>query len=128
MARILIVDDEESDLLIEEAILTGAGYTVVSSSGGEQALRRHLEGGVDLIITDLQMPDVHGFELISIIRELLPSPPIIAVSGTGEFQLHMARQLGAAVTLKKPIDPTRLLQAVEETLSKQPPQDADRTV
>ena len=116
MARILIVDDEESDRLIEEAILTEAGHEVCCAAGGEQALRRYLESGIDLVITDLQMPDVHGFELISILRDLLPSPPVIAVSGTGEFQLHMASQLGASVTLTKPIDAGALLQAVENAL------------
>ena len=99
MALILIIDDEESARLLLEGILTNAGHDVFSASDGEHALRRLLEGGVDLVITDLQMPDVHGLELISILRDLAASPPVIAVSGTGEFQLHMASQLGASVTL-----------------------------
>jgi CheY-like chemotaxis protein len=120
MARILLVDDSESDRLLHRTILSGAGYEVVSSEGGEEALRKQLEGGVDLVITDLQMPDVHGFELIAIFRDLHPSPPIIAVSGTGEVQLHMARQLGAVTTLTKPLDPPRLLEAVEQALEDRP--------
>jgi chemosensory pili system protein ChpA (sensor histidine kinase/response regulator) len=120
MSRILIVDDDESDRLLEQTILTKAGHDVVCSEGGEEALRRQLEGGVDLVITDLQMPDVHGFELIAIFRDLLPSPPIIAISGTGEFQLDMARQLGATFTLSKPIDPDRLLAAVDRALQGRP--------
>lgn len=119
MARILVVDDAESDRLIEEAILTNAGHEVISSAGGEQALRSHLERGVDLVITDLKMPDVHGFELISIFQDLDPSPPVIAVSGTGRIQLHMARRLGAVTTLEKPIDEERLLKAVNAALSEQ---------
>lgn len=117
MARILIVDDDESARSFEDAILTDAGHDVCSAPDGEQALRLYLESGFDLVITDLEMPDVHGFELISIFRDLSPSPPVIAVSGTGEFQLHMARRLGAVATLSKPIDPTRLLHAVEEALA-----------
>jgi CheY-like chemotaxis protein len=116
VARILIVDDEESDRLLGEAILTRAGHEVVTSSGGEDALRRFLGEGVDVVITDLQMPDVHGFELITILRELLPQPPVIAVSGTGEFQLHMARELGAVATLTKPLQPETLLGAVDAAL------------
>lgn len=119
MARILVVDDAESDRLIEETILTNAGHEVISSAGGEEALRSHLEEGVDLVITDLQMPDVHGFELISIFQDLNPSPPVIAVSGTGQIQLHMARRLGAVTTLEKPIDEERLLKAVNLALSEQ---------
>ncbi len=119
MARILVVDDAESDRLIEETILTNAGHEVISSAGGEQALRSHLEEGVDLVITDLQMPDVHGFELISIFQDLDPSPPVIAVSGTGQVQLHMARRLGAVTTLEKPVDEDRLLSAVEAALTEE---------
>jgi CheY-like chemotaxis protein len=117
MALILIIDDEESDRMLLEGILTNAGHGVFSASEGEQALRRLLEGGIDLVITDLQMPDVHGFELISILRDLAEeTPPVIAVSGTGDFQLHMAGQLGATVTLRKPIEAPRLLQAVQDAL------------
>lgn len=116
MARILIVDDEASDRLIEETILTEAGHEVLSAADGEDALRRYLDSGIDVVVTDLQMPDVHGFELISILRSMQPGPPVIAVSGKGDLQLHMARELGASVTLKKPVDPERLLRAVEAVL------------
>ena len=117
MARILIVDDEESARMFEETILTDAGHDVCSSPGGEQALRQYLENDFDLVITDLQMPDLHGFELISILRDLIPSPPVIAVSGAGETQLLEARRLGAVATLAKPIDAARLLRAVDEVLA-----------
>ena len=117
MARILVVDDAEADRLLEETILTEAGHEVIALEGGEDAFRRQLEGGVDVVITDLQMPDVHGFELITIFRDLVPSPPVVAISGTGPLQLHLARQLGAVVTLEKPIDRERLLQAVETALA-----------
>ena len=117
MARILIVDDEESARMFEETIITDAGHDVCSSPGAEQALRQYLENDFDLVITDLQMPDLHGFELISILRDLIPSPPVIAVSGAGETQLLEARRLGAVATLAKPIDAARLLRAVDEVLA-----------
>ena len=85
-------------------------------SGGEDALRGYLGSGVDVVVTDLQMPDVHGFELISILREFSPPPEIVAVSGTGPFQLHMAEALGATWTLRKPIDPELLLDAVDRAV------------
>jgi len=113
---ILIVDDEEVDRLLMQAVLARAGHRTEVAVTGEDALRRFLDGGVDLVITDLHMPDVHGFELISILREFDPPPPVIAVSATGPFQLHMAETLGAKWTLQKPLDPALLLDAVERAL------------
>ena len=66
---ILIVDDEEVDRLLMQAILARVGHQTEVAETGEDALRRFLRGGIDLVITDLHMPDVHGFELISILRE-----------------------------------------------------------
>ncbi|MDX1493515.1 MAG: response regulator [Longimicrobiales bacterium] len=112
MARILIVDDEESDRLLVQAILSRAGHETVVADGGEAALRSYLDESVDIVITDLQMPDVHGFELISILQEFSSPPAVIAISATGPFQLHMAEALGAEWTLLKPLDPRLLLDAV----------------
>ncbi len=112
MARILIVDDEESDRLLVQAVLARAGHDTVVVEGGEEALREFLKCGIDIVVTDLQMPDVHGFELISILREFSPPPAVIALSATGPFQLHMAEALGAEWTLLKPLDPRLLLDAV----------------
>lgn len=116
VARILVVDDEETDRLLMQAVLARAGYQTEVAEGGEAALRRYLETGIDVVLTDLQMPDVHGFELISILREFDPAPRIIAVSGTGTFQLHMAEALGAQLTLTKPLDPALLLDAIDRVL------------
>lgn len=112
MARILIVDDEEMDRVLVREILTRAGHETVVVGGGEDALRSYLSEDVEIVITDLQMPDVHGFELISILREFASPPEVIALSAKGPFQLHMAEALGAEWTLRKPIDPNLLLDAV----------------
>lgn len=116
MARILIVDDEESDRLLLQAVLARVGHETVVAVSGEEAIRRYLETGIDVVVTDLHMQDVHGFELISILREFSPPPPVVAVSATGPFQLHMAEQLGARWTLRKPIDPMLLVDAVERAV------------
>jgi len=113
VARILIVDDQESDRLLIQAILARVGHDTVVATGGEEALREFLKSGIDIVVTDLQMPDVHGFELISILREFDPPPAVIAVSATGPFQLQMAEALGAQWTLMKPLDPRLLLDAVQ---------------
>ena len=115
MARILIVDDEETDLLLMQSVLARAGHETHVAASGEEALRTYLalDGELDVVVTDLHMRDVHGFELISILREFDPAPRVIAVSSTGAFQLHMAESLGAGWTLRKPLDPALLLDAVD---------------
>ena len=125
MPRILIVDDEEADRLLVQAVLARAGYDTIVSEGGEEAFRAFLDSGVDVVVTDLQMPDVHGFELITILREFDPPPAVIAVSGTGPIQLHMAESLGARWTIQKPVNPELLLDAVSRA-SAQLKQDRER--
>ena len=117
MARILIVDDEEADRLLAKAILERAGHETYTAEGGEEALKQFLAGGIDVVLTDLQMPDVHGFELIAILQEFDPRPAVVAVSSSGAFKLHMAESLGARVTIRKPLDPVTLLDSVDRVLT-----------
>ncbi len=116
MTRVMIVDDEETDRLLMQAVLARHGYETVLAVSGEDALRQYLEAEVDVVVTDLQMQDVHGFELITILRDFNPAPQVVAVSATGPFQLHMAEALGARWTLRKPLDPELLLDAVRRAL------------
>jgi len=120
MARVMIVDDEEADRLLMQAVLARSGYETVVAVSGEDALRQYLEAEVDVVVTDLQMQDVHGFELITILRDFNPAPQVVAVSATGPFQLHMAEALGARWTLRKPLDPELLLDAVKRALAAGP--------
>ena len=83
MARILIVDDEEADRNVLSAILEQAGHQTFFAEDGQQALSVFGATVVDVVITDLQMPRVHGLELITVLRDLSPRPAIIAISGTG---------------------------------------------
>ena len=114
MARILIVDDEESDLLLQRTILERNGHETHVAANGLEALRGYVGEGIEIVVTDLQMPEVHGLELITILRDFSPRPSIIAVSGTGSEQLAMAKALGAEFTLTKPLDPERLIAAVDQ--------------
>ena len=112
MTRVLIVDDSNIDRRLVRGILQRAGYDTVEATDGAEALRLYLDAPFDIVVTDLEMPDVHGFELISILSEFADPPAIIAVSGLGPLQLHMAGSLGATWTLQKPVDPKLLGDAV----------------
>lgn len=114
MARVLVVDDEEADRVVLRTILERASHQVWVAKDGAEALSQFQGNGIEVVVTDLQMDQVHGLELITILRELRPRPEIIAISGTGESQLDMARMMGAARTLAKPIRPEVLLTMITD--------------
>jgi len=118
VARVLIVDDEEADRVVLRTILERSGHQVFEAGDGDEALEAYKGNDIEVVITDLQMRNVHGLELISILRDLTPRPGIIAISGTGEVQLDMAEALGAGKTLSKPVMPDQLLSAVEQALQR----------
>lgn len=117
MARVLIVDDEESDRLLQRAILERAGHDTFLAADGEEALTQSRENAIDVVVTDLQMPRVHGFELIDLLRDVSPRPVIVALSGTGPYQLEMANALGAEFSLPKPIRSEDLVAIVEQAVA-----------
>ncbi|MCJ7628927.1 MAG: response regulator [Longimicrobiales bacterium] len=116
MARILIVDDEEMDRVLERTILENAGHDLLFASDGEHALKLCREGSVELVVTDLAMPDFNGLRFIKELREDGMYLPLIAVSGWAVDQLDLAREYGADITLAKPVSGPELLAAVETGL------------
>ena len=112
MARVLIVDDEPTDRVILANIIEQAGHECHFASGGLEALETYLRGGLDIVVTDLQMPHGSGLELIEALKLLLPETAIIAVSGMGQDLLAAAKHMGAFGALSKPIDPHELVKAL----------------
>jgi CheY-like chemotaxis protein len=116
MAKILIVDDDEMERLLERHILEGLGHTLLFASDGDSALSVFKRGEIDLVITDLAMPELNGLRLIQEIKEMDSDARIIAVSGASADQLHIAERMGAFCTLFKPLQQSELLAAVEQAL------------
>jgi CheY-like chemotaxis protein len=118
MARILIIDDDADLRTTLQEILEQAGYEVVEVSDGREGLQRYLGASVDLVITDLLMPEREGVETISALRQLNPQVRIIAMSGGGQTGrmnfLQVAAVLGAQRTLHKPFNRHTLLEAVRD--------------
>lgn len=123
MKRILIVDDDPEMRLILEHALKSAGYEVYSATDGQagaDVLRTTL---VDLIITDIFMPNQEGLETITALHQSLPHVPIVAMSGghpASRTMLIVAEQLGAARVIEKPFDTDTLLYAVEKAMGLEP--------
>lgn len=113
-ATILAIDDEIDILAFLRKVLEGAGYRLLEARSGAEGLRRFREQSVDLVITDILMPDMDGLELIRIFRETRPEVKILAISGgTGPWDYRdAARMLGADETLAKPVNLQQLLDVV----------------
>jgi CheY-like chemotaxis protein len=116
MSRILLVDDEEMDRTLGRTILEDAGHELFYASNGEVALRTYKSHRIDLVITDLAMPNLNGLRLIEELRALDGGALIIAVTGVSPEQLERARALGAALTMRKPYTAQALLKAVTDLL------------
>lgn len=121
MSSILVIDDNTP---MREAVcemLQQAGYEAISVEDGRLAAELHRTTPVDLVITDLFMPDTDGLEIIYQFRHEFPDVKIIAVSGGGSRGmldlLAVAKNLGAQRVLMKPFAREELLAAVEELLA-----------
>ncbi len=108
MANILILDDDKDILNLLGTILRQSGHQVHCLEDGRQAVAIHKESPIDLIITDILMPEFDGIEVIRQFRQLSPELKIIAISGGGYTDpqqfLSMAQRLGADATFNKPFD------------------------
>lgn len=126
MARVLVVDDSAVDRRFVGGLLArDSRFQVEFAEDGAQALSRMRESRPDVIVTDLQMPNRNGLELVAAVRMHHPEVPIILMTGHGSEDLAVeALQRGAANYVPKPQLGERLLEAVEEALSMA---KADRT-
>ncbi|MCX6627029.1 MAG: response regulator, partial [Candidatus Solibacter sp.] len=116
-ARILVADDEAGVRGLLRKVLEQAGYEVLEATDGKQVLRQVLALPVDLVITDLVMPEQEGIETIQALRREAPGVGIIAISGAFEGRLlKAARLLGADAALSKPVAAELLLASVAEVL------------
>jgi CheY-like chemotaxis protein len=120
VARILLIEDEVSIRRPLQILLERAGHEVLSAANGTEALRLWQDGGGDLVITDIHMPEKDGMETIIELRQIAPKAPILAMSGgdrSGRSDvLHEAVLLGAALTISKPFTLEEMLQAVKQVL------------
>jgi two-component system chemotaxis response regulator CheY len=133
MRRFLVVEDSVSARAFVRAVLEGfsselGGVEVVEASNGFDAMRLLPRGPYDLVITDINMSDINGLELIKFIRSSAhhKATPLLVIS-TLRADQDAARclQLGANGYLAKPFSPVQLREACERLLSAQPASGAE---
>ncbi len=104
-ARILLIDDDASLRRVCEYNLERAGFTVRGAASGREGLRLFREEGPDLVITDVQLGDMNGLEILAAVKEAAPATPVLVVTAFGSIELAVrAMQEGAFTFLAKPFD------------------------
>jgi two-component system, chemotaxis family, chemotaxis protein CheY len=120
-AKILTVDDSASIRLTTRVTLTGAGYQVTEAVDGADGISKLNAGQFDLIITDLNMPNMDG---LTMIRELRKIPahmgvPVIFLTTESDGELRQqAKAAGATGWLTKPFDPENLVKIARKVLGR----------
>lgn len=105
--NILVVDDEVSWQILLQRFLERRGYTVRTASSATEALQLLVQYKPDLIMTDIRMPDMNGFDFLHTLKEQpsLAATPVVFLSGIDDFEAQkVARSLGAAEYLVKPLN------------------------
>ncbi len=118
--RVLVVDDSPTVRALHGSVLEEAGFAVTEAEDGVQALERLAQGGVELVVLDIQMPRMDGLTLVSRVREsaAFRHLPLIVVSQYGRKEdLHKAAALGAdRYIVKATFEPGRFVEMVRELL------------
>ncbi len=120
-STILVVENEVSNRLLIERVLSTRGYRCLSASNGREALEILDHELVDLILTDLSMPVLDGYQTTQLIRTRpgMERVPIVAVTAFAlSDEGEAARQIGCTEYLTKPFKPRQLLEVVDRLLAK----------
>jgi DNA-binding NtrC family response regulator len=120
MARIVLAEDEAALRNNLQRYLKSLGHDVRTAGDGNQALAELEASPADVLITDINMPDMDGIEILSELRKRGSALPVIAISGGGQFNrqllLTSATMLGAVTTLEKPFPLDALRVAIERVM------------
>jgi len=114
--QVLLVDDDTLLALAMQEFLTISGYVVETVGDGEQALLTFTNRPADVLVTDLNMPGLHGLELIRRLRETRPFLPVVVVTGhpPADRLADIQRDhLGSTVLVEKPASPEYLLAVLD---------------
>lgn len=118
--KILVCEDNPMTLRAIEFTLTGQGYEVIRAEDGNRAIEILQSDGMDLVITDINMPYTKGLELLRYINTSMEKRiPVIIVSVINlEETMQHAEELGASGYLTKPFDPQVLIEMVQSLIGK----------
>ncbi len=114
---VLVAEDEITNYMFIETVLEDAGYRLLHAWDGKEALDLFTSVGIDLIIMDLKMPVMDGFEAIENIRKINTAVPIIAHSAYDYYDTRRkAQEVGCNAYLPKPVNHEKLINMVQSML------------
>ncbi len=119
MKRILVAEDEVHILLLIQRKLESAGYTVITTENGSDALRMALNDRPDLLLLDIMLPGREGLDICRDVKSAYgqEAPPVILISARGQqVDVEAGLDAGADDYIIKPFSPRLLLERVEEVL------------
>lgn len=122
--KILVIDDDAAVVMVISSTLKSAGYSVVPAYGGEDAIRKAKAQQPALVLTDLEMPDITGVEIIARLRkdpETRHIPIVAVTSHTWDVIAQSASQVGCDGYLTKPFLPKQLVETVRKFLASPTP-------
>ena len=129
MFRILVVDDDKNTRLYFQAVLENAGYTVSTAQNGEEALQMMVHTHVDLVVLDVMMPQMDGYEFTRTLREAQNNLPILMVSAKQlPRDKHAGFLAGPDDYMTKPIDEDEMLFRIKALLRRAKIQSERRIV
>jgi len=116
--NLLVVDDEDALRNVLSSELQSEGYSVVSAADGDEAIATLQQKSFDLVLLDIKMPRVDGFEVLKFIKEKYPKTKVIMLTGFADLKNAIeSKKLGAEDFVSKPYDLVDLLTTVERVLS-----------
>jgi two-component system cell cycle sensor histidine kinase/response regulator CckA len=126
-SSILLVEDDDQIRRFVRTLLTNENYRVIEAATGAEGLRmaQEAEGGINLLLSDMLLPELSGYDLAVRLRELYPDIRIVLMTGyvEGEIVQRSVRELNAAF-LDKPFQPAQLREVVRQALSAPSPDAA----
>lgn len=121
MIRVLVVDDDEAFRQTVCDLLLDGDFEILSAGSGAQSFAVLRNQSVDIVLTDIVMPDEDGLEIVRKIKKMNPAPKIVAMSGGGRIAamdyLEIARLMGASATIKKPFKQQELVDLLQQVFS-----------
>ncbi len=116
--RVLIIDDEIESTTLMKLVLMSAGLDVVGVASGEESLVKASEIKPDVILLDLMMPSMDGWQTFENLRKITEAPVVFVSAKTDKFDIVRGLELGADDYVTKPFHPSELIARVQKVINR----------